>query len=282
VRVPANWKTVIEAFQESYHVARTHPQLMAMVQSPFETSETASRNGAESTQAIRFAAFLDGREVVEGNIGYLTSLSRGMGGSMVSAEELAVINAIRDTPVPEDPAEAGPYWRRLVHEAIYRHGIETGRPMPDLVAMADNLDSPVNFAFPNFFLLPMFGNMASYRIRPLDAESCMMEIWALELFPAGEEAPRLPTPEVWEVGDPRIPEIPTQDFANVPLQQLGMHAAHMEYLRIAVRSEGMISNYQRLIDGFVFGAPREALRQAQAEVSGAIDQPIAEFAFLDN
>ena len=86
-----------------------------------------------------------------------------------------------------------------------------------------------------------------------------MEIWSLTRFPDGEEPDRLPVPEPWASDDPRVPPIPTQDFSNLPRQQRGLHARGFEYMRLAEQIEGHISNYHRLIDGFLAGRPHEEL-----------------------
>ena len=74
--------------------------------------------------------------------------------------------------------------------------------------------------------------------------------------------------------DPRWPPIPTQDFSNLPQQQLGLHAKGFEYMRLSNHMEGLISNYQRLIDGYLEGAPKEKLAKAQHELGGNFDGPI--------
>jgi len=101
-----------------------------------------------------------------------------------------------------------------------------------------------------------------------------MEIWGLEFFPPGAEPPRLTTPKVLEIGDPEIPLIPAQDFVNLPRQQDGMHAAGFDVLRLASSNEGLLSNYQRLIDGYIQGVSEKDLLQGITKVSGPIDAPI--------
>jgi hypothetical protein len=48
-----------------------------------------------------------------------------------------------------------------------------GEPVPDLnaVALSDPLKA-VELLFPRYFVLPIFSNSVSYRIRPLGPESC--------------------------------------------------------------------------------------------------------------
>jgi hypothetical protein len=69
-------------------------------------------------------------------------------------------------------------------------------------------------------------------------------------------------PEVWEHDDPRWPPIPAQDFSNLPRQQQGLHGRGFEYMRLSEQIEGHISNYQRLIDGYLAGLPHNRLVEA--------------------
>ncbi len=48
------------------------------------------------------------------------------------------------------------------------------------------------FLFPNFFVLPMYGNALSYRVRPYDddPECCRFEVWSLTTYPKGQEPGR--------------------------------------------------------------------------------------------
>jgi hypothetical protein len=71
--------------------------------------------------------------------------------------------------------------------------------------------------------------------------------------------------------DPRWPPIPAQDYSNLPRQQRGLHAVGFEYMRLSDKVEGLISNYQRLIDGFLAGLPDEQLIPAMQQVTGSFE-----------
>ena len=104
-----------------------------------------------------------------------------------------------------------------------------------------------------------------------------MEIWSLTRFPPGQEVPAPVPPEPWAPDDPRWPPIPAQDFSNLPKQQLGLHARTFEYMRLSERNEGHISNYQRVLDGFLAGYPTEKLLGALRKVNlKPLEQPVAE------
>ena len=119
----------------------------------------------------------------------------------------------------------------------------------------------------------MFGSASSYRIRPLGPEECLFELWSLTRYPPDAERPRPQPPKPLEFDDPAWPAIPKQDFSNLPRQQRGLHAG-LDVLRLSHEMEGMISNYHRLIDGYLAGVDKDRLAQAGRQVSGAIDAPI--------
>ena len=50
-------------------------------------------------------------------------------------------------------------------------------------------------------------------------------------------------------------------------------------MRLSKQVEGMIANYQRLIDGYLTGKSRAQLQAAASKVCGEIDVPIADLGF---
>ena len=138
----------------------------------------------------------------------------------------------------------------------------------------------MGYCFPHYFVLPMYSSASSYRFRPLGPEETLMEIWSLTRFPVGEERGRPAPPEVWEADDPRWPPIPTQDFSNLPRQQKGLHAKGFEYMRLSDKVEGLISNFERTVDGFLAGLPDEKLCQALHEINlNPLERPIVDLGF---
>jgi nitrite reductase/ring-hydroxylating ferredoxin subunit len=261
-RLPVNWKLAQEAFVEQYHVLETHPQLRIPGRYP-------GRDGS-----------FDPRVFVESELQYLRTMSDGMAG-MVHARDVAIAERLRDIELPADPAEARTTWESTLNTAVVQWHREQGHDIPDLQTLeAEGRNEPMGYGFPHFFVLPMYSSASSYRFRPLGPEETLMEIWSLTRFAEGEEPDTPPVPEVWEHDDPRWPPIPAQDFSNLPRQQQGLHGRGFEYMRLSESMEGHISNFHRLIDGFLGGRPYDELLPALREVNvNPLERPVVDIGF---
>ncbi len=260
--LPTNWKLAMEAFMEGYHVMRTHPQLHALA--PRNKYEPGSAGAPQRTP----------REMVEMMAAFLERLGDGMAG-LVHSSEIAIARSLVDMDLPDDPALALGAYVKAVKTEITRQGQAQGLPMPDLVAVDAELPHRgVEFIFPHMFLLQYFGAMSQYRIRPLTAETCLFEIWSLAFLPDDDSRERPRAPTMLPYDSLEFPEIPQQDYANLPRQQRGLHAIGFDHMRLSGEVEGMVSNYQRLIDGFLDGVASDLLAKAQAITNDGFDRPI--------
>jgi phenylpropionate dioxygenase-like ring-hydroxylating dioxygenase large terminal subunit len=260
IRLPVNWKLAQEAFMEQYHVLETHPQLRIPGRFP-------PRPGDD----------FDPRRFVDSELEYLRTMSVGMAG-MVHARDVAVAERLRDIDLPADAVAARLEWERALNQAVTAWHREAGAVVPDLNEIdAAGMTEPMVYAFPHFFVLPMYSSASSYRFRPLGPEETLMEIWSLTRIPEGDGRATPPRPEVWEHDDPRLPPIPTQDFSNLPRQQEGLHTAGFEYMRLSAGIEGHIGNFHRTIDGYLAGRSHDELRLALAELNlNPLERPIVE------
>ena len=199
---------------------------------------------------------------------------------MFLESELVTAEKVRDVALPDNLAQATMDFYSHVKDAIYQEGLERGLPIFDMNKVdAEKGISYVEFMFPHYFLLPFFSAMSSYRIRPLTPETCYFEIWSLALMNDDDPRERVTAPIVLAYDSPDYPEIPRQDYSNLPLQQLGLHAEGFEYMRLSREKEGMISNYQRLIDGYLAGLDPQKLGKASQVVNSGFDSPIRDIGF---
>jgi phenylpropionate dioxygenase-like ring-hydroxylating dioxygenase large terminal subunit len=273
--IPANWKLAMEAFMEGYHVMATHPQLHRLTVAEAQIYGPDAP-GAEPPPTSSPSA----REFVDLTIGFLSPLRTGMGG-MVDQFEVEIAESLRDMELPEDAAAGAMAFYGRLNAEITEQGRARGLPVPDLNAVAAQYPfNAVEFFFPNYFLLPMFTAMSAYRVRPLGPETCLFEIWSLAHRPEDEPREPLVAPEPLSHDDPSFPEVPRQDYANLPFQQLGLHSRGFEYMRLSPKVEGMISNYQRVIDGYLAGLDSPTLAKAAGVAcDGGLDSPLVDIGF---
>ncbi len=211
------------------------------------------------------------------HVNFLAKLSEGMDG-MVHKTEVAVLETLRDMDVPEDPDMAAMMFYGKAYEEVERDARARGADIFDFAKVAqEHPFHAVEFMFPHYFLLPMMGAMSSYRIRPLTAETCFFEIWSLVIRPESEAYPTPLEPTIIPYDSDKFPEIPRQDYSNLPIQQLGLH--DLQHLRLASQHEGMISNYQRLVDGYLAGLEPEKLAKASQVVNSGFAAPILDIGF---
>jgi hypothetical protein len=207
-------------------------------------------------------------------------MSEGMGG-MVHARDVEIAERLKDTELPADYQLARSTWERNLNDAVSRTYRQRGCDVPDLNELEEQgLNQPMGYCFPHYFILPMYSSASSYRFRPLGPEETLMEIWSLTRYPE-DAPPQTPAvPEWWECDDPRWPPIPAQDFSNLPRQQLGLHGRSFDYLRLAERTEGHISNYQRVIDGYLAGLPYDKLTPTLGRINvNPLDRAVVEIPF---
>ncbi|HEX5265909.1 MAG TPA: aromatic ring-hydroxylating dioxygenase subunit alpha [Acidimicrobiales bacterium] len=246
----ANWKMAQEAFMEGFHVPRTHPQLTLGAPDRFDPDgqeyfvhpnghshfQNRSGRGTGPSSPAAVAATIESSRL----------LYEGLD-AMTLDKDLFVIEGLRHS------AGAEPFGAAVVR-AIYEHaagaGIAMPPPDPDAIARWGG----VFFLFPNFFVLPQYGNALLYRSRPLgsDPEACLFELWSVTIFPDGQERGRPVAQGPFRPDDANAwPTIPRQDFSNIERQQRGLHTQGFDHLRLSHRYEGGISNMHCELDGYL-------------------------------
>jgi phenylpropionate dioxygenase-like ring-hydroxylating dioxygenase large terminal subunit len=264
--LPANWKTALDAFIESWHVPGTHPQLLRPDKSATpptiaeceqygstfnELFRLHSRHadlfrygpGADSTR-LRAAYRADPR-AIHRNVEYSLRELRALylRSDLDAAAEL-MVTAGADGP------DGNAIYQRLRR----KHARQAGIDYPDLTD--DQLKGAMYdwHLFPNTVFLIDMGCCLTYRSRPngTDPDSCLFDVQALELPSSGglETAP----PQFfddWRDGD--VGQILSQDFSNMSEVTAGLHSRGYDGHRLNTQQEMTIWNYHRAIDGHLFG-----------------------------
>ncbi len=248
--LPANWKVVVDAFNEGYHVQGTHPQILPWtddVSLDYEALGIHSHYGrlANARRALRPSPRLglaDG-EYDEGEI--LARFVEGLGGLFYD-DERALIDKIRSTP--RDGETLLSRYQTGRRELLTTRGVPVDQFADDQLTSADDV-----FFFPNM-VGPIYpGSAIIFRVRPnaLDPDSAIKDTWFLE-WPregvVGKRARRRFYPD-WTERDWGL--ITNQDYANMQHVQIGMKSRGGQGLRLNRRQESNVLHMHRMIDRFL-------------------------------
>jgi phenylpropionate dioxygenase-like ring-hydroxylating dioxygenase large terminal subunit len=248
--LPANWKVVVDAFNEGYHVQGTHPQILPWtddVSLEYEPLGIHSHYGrlpnARRTLRPSPRLGLAEGEYDEGEI--LASFVAGLGGLFYD-DELALIDKIRSAP--SDGETMLSRYQKGRRELLATRGVAVEEFADDQLTSADDV-----FFFPNM-VGPIYpGTAIIFRVRPhgLDPDSAIKDTWFLEWPREGEvhKRPQRRFYPDWTERDWGI--ITNQDYANMEHVQIGMKSRGGQGLRLNRRQESNILHMHRMIDRYL-------------------------------
>jgi len=261
-KVPCNWKVGLEAFDEGYHVAATHPQLLENIGDDSTRSYPQGRHGmfmypyerAPFGQRSPRLARPPIADLREGIVAHFDMLNR----------QLPVLYSLRDgsaarrllTEAKADDAPGALIGKVLQfqREAAVAEGAGWPALTPEQMMRAGT-DWHI---FPNMITLPYPDGVIVYRSRPDgdDPNSCIYDVWGLERYAPGAE-PSLKRlffhgKDDWRgVGSVSI--ILEQDFLNMEQVQMGMKSYGFPGNRTSPMQETSISNMHRALrEEFLF------------------------------
>ncbi len=220
-----NWKVAMEAFNETYHVATTHPEF-----NQFGQFRGWARNhglhtnigyeapkGQEQDQAkLRLGAGSDPRRSTADMQAFTwANANTNTTMTLVNAAKRLVDELPEDTPAPD----VSRHWLASARADDERRGVIW--PVVDPLHTAQS--GTAWQVFPNFQIGHAVNNMLCYMARPYgnDPDRCIFEAVVYELYPQGE------APETeWTYTQPEDwPPVLQQDFANMAAVQQGMKSA---------------------------------------------------------
>jgi nitrite reductase/ring-hydroxylating ferredoxin subunit len=248
--LPANWKVVVDAFNEGYHVQGTHPQILPWtddVNLQYETLGIHSHYGRlpNARRALQPSPRLGLKEheYDEGEI--LASFVGGLGGLFYD-DERALVDKIRCARGDSEPM-LGRYQRGR-RELLKARGVMVDAFADDQLTSADDV-----FFFPNM-VGPIYpGTAILFRVRPngLDPDSSIKDTWFLEWPPPGDGTKRVRRRFYQDWTERDWGTITNQDYANMEHVQIGLKSRGGRGLHLNRRQESNVLHMHRMIDRYL-------------------------------
>jgi phenylpropionate dioxygenase-like ring-hydroxylating dioxygenase large terminal subunit len=254
---PCNWKVAIEAFNEGYHVAGTHPQLTKFSPKPTWSdawgihgvfgSKAAEGSGGATAGASGAA---DMREGLKHSLNQLwEEVNATTTQTMVDVANRLPVELPQGTPAHEVQMHL---MKRTMEEDA-RRGVAWPQVDPAHFAKCGN----VVHIFPNTVVIhgPVFA--LCYRARPdgIDPNRCIFEVYTLEKYPEGGE-PRPENLHKPEITEENWKKVLCQDFSNMEAVQQGLRAKHFPGMLPSPVEERAIINFHGVLASYMgTGAP---------------------------
>jgi phenylpropionate dioxygenase-like ring-hydroxylating dioxygenase large terminal subunit len=266
-RVPCNWKVAQEAFDEGYHVAATHPQLLPFQGEDWTQSFAHGRHGMfcypgrpNGKPPVPFGAPSPRlnkpvpADLRPGVVGHFDELTRTLP-VLYSLRDGEATRRLLTEVAPETPPldvlmkalefqreaaiACGAGWPNLTPEQMGRAGVDW-------------------HIFPNMVTLPYPDGVIVYRSRPDgdNPDSCLYDVWGLQRYAPGAE-PAINRQYFYGRDDWRqvgaVSIILEQDFLNMEQVQRGMKSHGFPGNRTSPMQEVAISNMHRALrEEFLF------------------------------
>jgi phenylpropionate dioxygenase-like ring-hydroxylating dioxygenase large terminal subunit len=256
IKLLCNWKTALEAFDESYHVQTTHRQLL-VYHDDSNYSKAVGKHGMFGSPPTAIFGLpsprLGGQKgdlrqgLHEFNRVLMETLGATTTDDMVKASG-RLLELPESTPIPEVFAAFTTFHK----EELAKRGI-SWPPVSLEQQMAAGTDWHI---FPNMVFLHYPTNLLGYRARPdgSNPDRCIFDVYKLERFPDGA---RIPNVEVEYADDWRGVNwglILEQDFQNMEEVQRGMKVRSFKAARTNPVKERAISNFHQVLDGYLSGS----------------------------
>ncbi len=247
--LPANWKVVVDAFNEGYHVQGTHPQILAWtddVNMAYEQFETHAHYGRlpSARRQLRPSPRLGIPDHEVDELQILSGLVGSLGG-LFYRDERRIVDELKATTLPPGRTLLEEYQSRR-RALLASRGLNVSAFSDDELTSADDF-----YWFPNV-VGPIYpGTAIMFRVRPngLDPDSALMDLWTLQ-WPGegGRECVHETYPD-WTAKDWGL--ITNQDFGNMAHIQAGMKSRACSDLRLNPRQESNILHMHRVIDRYL-------------------------------
>lgn len=261
--MPCNWKTAMGFFNEFYHVQQSHPQLIEHMED-YSASGGYGRHSAmwydnDQIYPYQRSSRLPKKpepDVREHIIGVVTEFHNELG-AMASGRSYRALDRLKEIPESASPNEVLAQWSRILVEEAEKEGAPWPTELTAEYIQASRLDWHM---FPNtLYLHGSIDSVIWYRFRPNghDHDTCIMDVWSLELYGAGKEPP-LKREFYLDWRDPAAKwgRILDQDFANMLAVRKGMKSSAFKGSILNPLQERSVANFYRSLRQFMNEGPR--------------------------
>jgi phenylpropionate dioxygenase-like ring-hydroxylating dioxygenase large terminal subunit len=262
VKVPCNWKTGLEAFNEAYHVLGTHPQMLPLYGDDVTRSRTFGRHGnfyypgndkyplGAPSPRLGIPVPEDLRPRI---VQYYDMINVSLGCIFSERDVEATRRLLTEVAAGTPPAEMLAKVLEFQREAA----IAAGAGWPN-ITLQQIFEAGTDWhVFPNLIILPYPDGVLAYRALP-DANNpdvCIFEVYALQRYAPGAEPP-LQRKYLHGADDWRnfksISLVLQQDFDNMGEVQRGMKSRGFAGARTNPLQESAVSNFHSAICDYVY------------------------------
>jgi phenylpropionate dioxygenase-like ring-hydroxylating dioxygenase large terminal subunit len=251
VREPleCNWKVVMDAFEEGYHINGIHPQLLRVI----EIDPATQRYRFFTDHCVTVAPFdvpgASAEKQVEG-IMELPETFPGTAAVLPRFEEL--LNDYRAADGSLDlPDRVSP--RTILQQATRDTLTNNGLDVSGLTD-AQMSDNQAWVLFPNFMMTIRAGECHVIMSVPHpdgDPNRCIWHVSSyMYLPPEHRDAFRADLIEVVEPGSYKYFEALQQDYEQMPRQQLGLRNKRLDHMSL-VKEEMLLAHYHSVVDRYM-------------------------------
>ncbi|NNL85434.1 MAG: aromatic ring-hydroxylating dioxygenase subunit alpha [Myxococcales bacterium] len=254
----ANWKVLVEAFVEMYHVQTVHPHLLATlddVNTYFEnlgrhswmivpTAVTSERLGGTVSEIDRLEGVIS---IMADGVGVRSRENRSAGEETAAALRQMFTNEAGELELPE-----GSSVRDVFVEMAQNALKEKGFDLSGLSA-AQFLDDHQFHVFPNVIMNCYAGLNMFLRFRPhaTDPGQCLIDLMLIELIKDPDEIKsRTAVHQEYAEGEISLGEVIDQDTDFLPEVQAGLAGGDLENVTLS-KQEIRIVNFHKALDGYI-------------------------------
>jgi phenylpropionate dioxygenase-like ring-hydroxylating dioxygenase large terminal subunit len=251
--LPANWKTVMHAFTDGYHLQGTHPQALEFNDDTGWLYEIAGIHsyhiqpeGSSARPSARLGEFVPDKRTM-----FLASMASRAGLDVTTADDLEKLKKLADN-IPDD----------MSITTFIANALRDERPGDEeyFSKFSDGQfefeNNPNWLLFPNVTTVQNAINSFWLRFRPhgSDPELMLFDVWSLERPAPGREVPPTPKSEFYEkhTDHDGWGGVLLQDIDNVTKVQRGMHNPSFKHL-ICGYQDMKLKHHDRVLRAYIAG-----------------------------